>query len=281
MAKSKKKNSSQAVPYASENSNNSLISNAIREYVGSTGVVYKDLQQASVLQGYIDKSPTSAQTPAVTEGIWLMDIAQSHHYAVELQGFERLKSPQNRYSDFLPVRTMNLRYVSYENMNIPVAIFGDFPLLNRKRVSTIDLTCYDLDDNRIEYQLRQWEASCFPKGRYVAYMDSIARKFVYRGYNVKGQQTLKYEVWVIPSGNVSISRDTSVNDAKMINFSLVVVGDGQTCASGSGKQPNIEVEDHGGAGDGRLHKDGFATVYANAWGTYNPKTDRVEPVYNL
>jgi hypothetical protein len=146
-------------------------------------------------------------------------------------------------------------------MNIPLAIFGDFPLLNKKRVSTIDLSCYDFDSNKLEYELYKWENQCFPKGRFVAYMDEIARKFTYRGYSVEGIETLTYEVYVIPSGNVSVSRDYSANEAKMVNFSLVVVGDGQTCASGSGKaSKEIPIQDHGGG----VGDDGsFATAYVS------------------
>jgi hypothetical protein len=124
-------------------------------------------------------------------------------------------------------------------MSVPVAIFGDFPLLNKKRVSTIDLSCYDYDNNKLEYELRKWEAQCFPKGRFVAYMEDIAREFRYRGYSVEGKLTLEYKVFVIPAGNVSVSRDYSANEAKMVNFSLVVVGDGRTCATGDGKGSGI------------------------------------------
>ena len=79
-------------------------------------------------------------------------------------------------------------------------------------------------------------------------MDDIAREFIYRGYGVDGRQTLEYRVFVIPAGNLSVSRDYSNNEAKMVNFSVVVVGDGRTCASGDGKVP--EVERNSGIGSG-------------------------------
>jgi hypothetical protein len=138
--------------------------------------------------------------------------------------------------------------------------------LNKKRVSTIDLSCYDKDNNKLEYELRQWEAQCFPKGRYVAYMSDIAREFRYRGYNVKGQQTLEYRVFVIPAGNVSVSRDYSANDAKMVNFSLVVVGDGQTCASGDGKKPSQErISDSSGISELNGDNTGDGYLKARIW----------------
>lgn len=241
-------------------SSNSPISNAINNYVGTYGVNYVNPQTQLILKGGVEKTETPKSSP-VNDGIFLMDIAQSHHYTVQLEKMTMYRTPKKTFSEFLPVKTMSLKYTSYENMSIPLAIFGDFPLLNKKRVSTIDLSCYDMDNNKLEYELRKWEAECFPKGRYVAYMSNIAREFKYRGYSVTGQETLNYRVYVIPAGNVTVSRDYSANDAKMVNFSLVVVGDGQTCATGKAKEPGVIVEDHGGAGDGRYPKGTWATVY--------------------
>ena len=264
-------------PIADGEAASPVVANAANNYTLQGGVTYSP-ETTKVFELGISKS-TQAESPQINDGIWLMDIAQSHHYTVQIsnmEGMSSLKTPKGSFSEFLPVKTMNLKYTSYENMSIPVAIFGDFPLLNKKRVSTIDLSCYDFDNNKLEYELRRWEAQCFPKGRYVAYMDDIAREFIYRGYSVEGRKTLEYRVFVIPSGNVTVSRDYSANEAKMLNFSLVVVGDGRTCAHGEGKTPGIIVEDHGGAGDGRYPKGGFATLYVSGYGKWNPKTERFE-----
>jgi hypothetical protein len=247
---------------------------------GQIGLVYSNKDTENIIKSKA-ANKKEEKAPKVNDGLWLMDIAQSHHYTVWLEGMKMSKlkvptSPLGSEKGFLPVRSMNLRYTSYENMSIPVAIFGDFPLLNKKRVSTIDLTCYDYDNHALEYELRQWEARCFPQGRFVAYMDEIAREFVYSGYGVDGRNTLTYRVFVIPAGNVTVSRDYSANEAKMISFSLVVVGDGQTCAIGKGKEPGEIVEDHGGAGDGRLPKGDFATLYVSGYGQFNKKTQRFE-----
>ena len=242
----KNQQQSPALPYvdglypADDDSMSPVISNATNTFF-QAGVSYTNPKVEKLLTGSVEVSGEPFQQQ-VSEGIWLMDIAQSHHYTVWLEGMNmsNLKvpnSPLTKDRGFLPVKTMNLKYTSYENMSIPVAIFGDFPLLNKKRVSTIDLSCYDYDSHELEYELRQWEASCFPQGRYVAYMDEIARRFVYNGYSVEGRNTLTYEVYVIPAGNVTVSRDYSANEAKMVNFSLVVVGDGRTCATGEGKAP--------------------------------------------
>jgi len=264
-------------PIADGEAASPVVANAANNYTLQGGITYSP-ETTKVFELGISKS-TQAESPQINDGIWLMDIAQSHHYTVQIsnmEGMSSLKTPKGSFSEFLPVKTMNLKYTSYENMSIPVAIFGDFPLLNKKRVSTIDLSCYDFDNNKLEYELRRWEAQCFPKGRYVAYMDDIAREFIYRGYSVDGRKTLEYRVFVIPSGNVTVSRDYSANEAKMLNFSLVVVGDGRTCAHGEGKTPGIIVEDHGGAGDGRYPKGGFATLYVSGYGKWNPKTERFE-----
>lgn len=190
-------------------------------------------------RGTVGTSQRGATNP-VKYNILLEDIAQSHHFTIHLDGFSmsKFKLPDGTYSEFLPVKSMNINYVSYENMSIPVSIFGDFPLLNKKRVTTISLSCFDMDSNLLERELRTWENRCFPSGRFVAYMDDIARKLTYKGYNVKGKQTLDYYWYVIPTGNVTVSRDYSTNDAKLVNFSLVCVGDGSTCATGNSSGTN-------------------------------------------
>ena len=166
----------------------------------------------------------------VEDGISKLDIAQSHHFTITLEGFTQYLTPQKTFSKFLPVKSISLVHTSYENMTIPLAIFGDFPLLNRKKLSSISLTCFDLDNNKLEKELLEWEAMCFPKNKFVAYMEDIVREMVYRGYNVKGQQTIERRMFVIPAGGVSVSRDYSANDAKLVNFSLIAVGNGTDSA---------------------------------------------------
>lgn len=181
------------------------------------------------------KANNATSSTTLNYGVFATDVAQSHHFTVHIDGIylSRTKSPNENFGEFLPVKSIDFSYTSYENMSIPVAIFGDFPLLNKKRVSTLTLTCYDNDNNDLESDLRVWENTCFPMGRYVAYITDVAKKLTYKGYNVKGKETLEASFYVIPSGRISVSRDYSANDAKMINFGLVCVGDGSTCATGS------------------------------------------------
>lgn len=206
-----------------------------------------DLKVMSAGVSITDNSGSSNIKAPAKEGISFLNLAQSHHFTIQIEKFNMsyFKTPEGTFSEFLPVKSMNYNYVSYENMSIPLSIFGDFPLLNKKRVTTIALTCYDLDDNKLEHELKSWENACFPKGRYVAYMEDIVRKLTYRGYDVKGKETLKHDIYVIPTGNVGVSRDYSANDAKLLVFSLVCVGDGSTCATGSGKVvlPNQKISD--------------------------------------
>lgn len=181
----------------------------------------------------IAPSKNTVTEQPVDSGIWALDIAQSHHFVVKLEGIKSYYTPHKSFDQFLPVKSIQLNQTSYENMSIPLSIFGDFPLLNKKRVSTIGITCYDEDSNIIERQLRAWEKACFPSNKYVAYMSDIARKLTYIGYNVKGQRTLgPINMYVIPSGNITVSRDYSANDAKLLTFTLVCVGDGSSCATG-------------------------------------------------
>lgn len=176
----------------------------------------------------------TSSAPAIS-GINELDIAQSHHYVIQLAGFTHYRTPENSFTKFLPVKSINLNYTNYESASIPVAIFGDFPLLNRKKMTSLSLTCFDLDDNKLERELMEWEKQCFPKDRYVAYIEDIARELIYRGYDVKGKQTIEKRVYVIPSGGVTVSRDYSANDAKLINFSVIAVGNGNSSATGSGE----------------------------------------------
>ena len=192
--------------------------------------------------------PTKTSVPS-SDGGWAIDIAQSHHFTVEIRDASchksssgnllSYKTPNNVYSSFLPVKNMSLSYSGYENLNIPLSIFGDFQLLQRKRVETITLTCYDEDTSFLERNLQTWNEECFPQGKYVAYMDDVVKELIYRGYTVDGRESLNVRRFVIPTGQVMVNRDYSENEAKFITFSLACVGDGSVCATGS---PSVLVD---------------------------------------
>lgn len=207
---------------------------------GKEGLHFVNPETESILRGGNSSNKKETAIP-IKQSLLLQDIAQSHHFTIHISGLSssKFKTPEGTFSEFLPVKSMNFNYLSYENMTIPVAIFGDFPLLNKKRLTTVSLTCFDLDNNLLERELKTWEDRCFPMGRFAAYMDDIVKELTYRGYDVKGRETLKYKFFVIPSGNVGVSRDYSANDAKLVTFNLICVGDGSTCATGENKSYKI------------------------------------------
>lgn len=203
------------------------------EKVPDNPITYTDPKKAAIMENK-QNTPKNTKSTATDPKAWAIDIAQSHHFTVQLSGLLNFNTPEKNFSKFLPVKTMQLTYTSYENMSIPLAIFGDFPLLNKKRVGTIQLSCYDKDSDDLERQLRAWESACFPKGKYVAYMSNIIKELTYISYDVKGKPHNTVKMYVIPSGNLSVSRDYSANEAKMLNFTLVCVGDGKNCSEGAG-----------------------------------------------
>ena len=169
------------------------------------------------------------------------DIAQSHFFTVQISQLIdkkgttfKFSSGQGTYEDYVPIKSMNLTYTSYDNMNIPFGIFGDLPLLHRKKVSTISFSCYDIDQDVIEMALRAWENRCFPEGKYVAYLDDVKALFKYRSFDVTGKKNFERSLYVIPASSVSVSRGYEENGAKMLNFSLAVVGMPGSSANGNG-----------------------------------------------
>ena len=177
------------------------------------------------------------------------DIAQSHFFTVQIYGngqngatglHDEKGAPFNfasghgQYKDYIPIKTMNFNYTSYDNLNIPFGIFGDFPLLHRKKVTSISFTCYDIDQDAIEKALKYWEQQCFPQGKYVAYLDDVKATLKYTSYDVKGRHNFTRVLEVIPAQSVSVSRSYEENGAKMLNFSVVAVGAPGYSANGDG-----------------------------------------------
>ena len=170
------------------------------------------------------------------------DIAQSHFFTVQIYSKPtstygkatglhdkngkpfNFASGQGTYKDYLPIKSMNFTYTSYDNMSIPLAVLGDFPLLHRKKVTTINFTCYDMDQDVIEDALRYWEMQCFPENKYVEYLDNIKATLTYTSYDVTGKKTFVRTLDVIPTNQVSVSRSYEENGAKLLNFSVIAVG---------------------------------------------------------
>ena len=207
-----------------------------------------------------DQSKASAARSSAPLDYW--DIAQSHFFTVEIDDklhdvngspFQ-FASGKGTYQNYIPLKSMTFSSTSYENMNVPFGIFGDFPLLHRKKVTTINFSCYDIDQDSIEIALREWEKSCFPSGTYVAFLDEIAAKLCYNSYDVKGKLNFSRVLYVIPASTVSVSRSYEENGPKLLNFSVVAVG-----ADGANALSGMSGTDKGGDGRENIVKQ---DVYA-------------------
>lgn len=195
------------------------------------------------------------------------DIAQSHFFTVQIYSaptstynhptglHERNGKPisfasgKGTYSDYLPVKTMQLNYTSYDHLTIPFTIFGDLPIPHRKRVSTVSFSCYDMDNDVIERALKYWEDQCFV-GNCVEYLDNIKATLKYRSYSVTGKLNFTKYLDVIPAGTTSVSRSYAENGEKLLNFSVVVVG----TTGASAKSGSLSIKERG-YGDGNETAD--------------------------
>ena len=247
----------------------SVISNSINGVVTGTtpSITEGDLtfmgdDITTVLQGSALKTnDLSKQTSgAGNDMVDYWDIAQSHFFTVQIYSNNNgtptglhdvngspfsFASGQGTYQDYIPVKSMNFNYTSYDNLNIPFGIFGDFPLLHKKKVTSISFTCYDIDNDSIEKALRYWEQQCFPQDIYVAYLDEIKATLKYTSYDVKGKKNFVKTLDVIPAQSVTVSRDYEENNAKMLSFSVVAVG-----APGASANNGNQVIKERGWGDG-------------------------------
>ena len=153
----------------------------------------------------------------------LQDISQSHHFKVNLSKI-KTEFEAKAFGPFLPVKNISYNEITFDHLTIPTGIFGNFPLMHRRQVGTITLTVYDKDTDNIEQQYRQWEAECFPKGKYVNFISNVAAEFKYSSYTVTGKLNKTIVLYVIPTGSYTINRSYEENNAKLLQFSLTVVG---------------------------------------------------------
>ena len=159
------------------------------------------------------------------------DIAQSRYFTVTVSEIRDKNGDTitfhtgGAFHDFLPVKNMALSYTSYENLSVPLACLGGVPLLNKKRLSIIRISCYDTDDDIVEKAVQRWEMRCFPKGKYVAFLDEVAATFQYKSYDVKGNLVFVKTLTVIPTDDVSVNRSYEENSEKLVTFSLAAVGE--------------------------------------------------------
>ena len=166
-------------------------------------------------------------------GMWLSDIAQNRFFTVTIKDFIQFVLPtsddESQKSDmsgtyFLPVKSIDITLSRVDSMSVPVFFFGDFPIINKKRVGVIRLTCFDLDNDSIEREIRHWmEDECFV-GTRVRYLSQMAKELTYKSYDVTGKLNYEKTVLTIPTSDVTISRNYE-DGAKLVSFSLAVVGE--------------------------------------------------------
>ena len=224
------------------------------------------------LQASVNNTPSTTSN-GISDPTVYWDIAQSHFFTVQIyssaaetasRGYNQptglhdingkpfsFCSGEGTYKDYIPIKTMNFNYTNYDNMTLPVNIFGDFPLLHRKKMTTINISCYDLDQDVIERALKYWENQCFPNNC-VEYMDCVKAEFKYRSYDVTGKMNFEQVLEVIPTGSVSTNRSYEENAPKMLNFSLIVVG--ATGKSAKGPKGGAVIKERG-LGDGNERAD--------------------------
>ena len=269
--------------------------NVIREnpFVPLTEGVNLTNRVKNNLQGRgTSKAPSTQKKPSVPLEKW--DIAQSHFFTVQIYSrpnedgkaynqatgiHDRDGNPYNfasgegTYKDYLPIKSMNFTYTSYDNMSIPLAVLGDAQLLHRKKVTTINFTCYDRDDDIIESALKEWENQCFPGDQYVEYLDNIKAKLTYTSYDVKGKITFTGTVYVIPTNSVSVSRSYPENSEKLLNFSVVAVG--MVGSSSNNANGGPLIREHGYGWGNEAYADYLFDAKTSA--ILNPSGEVIEP----
>ena len=230
---------------------------------------------AQLFQLQATKGPGPSATEGNSNPMDFWDIAQSHFFTVQIYspsnpGYPHATGLHDKngqpfsfcsgaseggavYKDYIPIKSMNFTYTSYDNMTLPVNIFGDFPLLHRKKMTTVSFSCYDMDQDVIELALKYWENQCFPENC-VEYLDHIKATLKYRSYDVTGKLNFEKELAVIPTGQVSVSRSYEENAAKILNFSVVVVG-ATGASSKSRRAGSGYVIKERGYGDGNEYAD--------------------------
>lgn len=241
-------------------------------YYGDSAVAFFDTS--------LSRYPTDAITTDVggdTLDWW--DIAQSHFFTVQIYSPRNngvglhdekgepfnFSSGQGTYKNFIPLKSMNFNYTSYDNMNIPFGIFGDLPILHKKKVTSISFSCYDIDQDAIEKALRYWEQQCFPGGMYVAYLEDVAAELKYTSYDVKGRENFTRVLQVIPASTVSVSRSYEENAAKLLNFSVVAVG-APGASANNGEMATTNV----------IKQKGYGDINERANRSYNPNSNELE-----
>lgn len=156
----------------------------------------------------------------------LENIAQAYHFTLTI---DRLKTNYIHpvFGNFLPVKSASFNYTSFDSLQIPLGIYGDLPVLKRRSVGRLNLQLYDNYKDELATHIRNWINECFPGGKYVNYVSNIASTLTYTSYGVTGQRNQSYPLkyLVIPTDSYSVNRSYEENGPKILDFSVIVVGD--------------------------------------------------------
>lgn len=163
--------------------------------------------------------------------LFLEDIEQSHHFTITidklftfLPSYYRTKFEHSQY--FLPVKSISFTKIAIENMSIPLGVLGSLPIMHRKNLGRLTMTLYDNHKEPIESAINAWIDSCFVSNDYVNYLSNIVGVMNYTSYDVTGKrnENVSGEYYVIPAESVTINRSYDANDAKLLDFSVVIIG---------------------------------------------------------
>lgn len=177
--------------------------------------------QAKALMG--GEGGNSQEAPVISGSYITHDISQSHHFRINIDKIP-VEFNSKVFGNFLPVKSISFDEITFENLTIPVGIFGDFPIMQKRRLGRFSLSLYDPAGDEIEKSLQIWENLCFPQGKYVNYLSEIVGKMKYASYSVDGTLNSELSFYVLPTDSHRISRGYEENALKLIQFSLVVVG---------------------------------------------------------
>ena len=154
-----------------------------------------------------------------------IDIAQSHFFKVQITGLENKNMRHKVYDDFLPVSNVSFLQRGIVNMSLPLGIFADLPIAHKKKVTVINITMYDTDDDFYQRKLQEWyDNTTVDEDGYVGYIDDIVRELTLVSYNTKGKENFRERYSVLLADDMKIDRSTEANGFKMISFSVAIVG---------------------------------------------------------
>lgn len=170
-----------------------------------------------------------------------IDMAQSHFFKVQIDGFDRTMMQHNvqswnfkdnaivtrGYRHFLPVKNVSLSEVGVVTLNLPLGIFSDFPIAHRRKIGKLNITIVDTDDDWYEIELRKWYNKTVPDSNgYVGYMSEIIKRLTLKSYDTKGNENFTRYYSVMLTDDIQINRSYEANELKEISFNLAIVGNG-------------------------------------------------------